>query len=70
VIVTKQIPAGTVAAPGVNPVVVEVNKVDGIASAGPLRLTSPAAARHIAEPMLSDRQRPTDLRLPPNDAAR
>jgi hypothetical protein len=68
--VTKQIPAGTVAALGVNPGVVEVNKVLGKATAGPLRLTSPAAARHTDAPMRNARQRTTDLRLSSNEAAR
>jgi hypothetical protein len=64
VIVTKQIPAGTVAALG------DVKMVLGKATAGPLRLTSPAAARHTDAPMLNARQRTTDLRLSSNEAAR
>jgi hypothetical protein len=67
--VTKQIPAGTVAALGVNPGVDLENRVAGTASAEPLRPTSPAAATHTAEPMLSARQRPTNLRLPSRDGA-
>jgi hypothetical protein len=68
--VTKQMPAGTVAAPGMNPGVDEENKVVGTAPAGLLRPTSPTAARHAAEPMLSARQRRINSAFPSTDAAR